>query len=88
MREPRTRAQAIAAAEAVNEARLELLRADGGEKQDRALYHLEMLYWRKADELADELSRRRKARATVANLDRSTPATTEQKAAAGKGAVE
>lgn len=52
MKEPRTIAQAKAAAEAVNEARIELCRANGTETQDRALYHLEMLYWRKADELA------------------------------------
>lgn len=51
MKEPKTVVQAVAAAEAVNEARIELARYAPSEEGDRALYHLEMLYWRKADEL-------------------------------------
>jgi hypothetical protein len=57
VKEPKTAAQAKAAAEAVNEARLELARVLRSDKADLALYHLEMLYWRKADELTAQRRR-------------------------------
>lgn len=57
MKEPKTVPQAVAAAEAVYEARLEAHRVGGGKRIDRVLYHLEMLYWRKADELREQRKR-------------------------------